>query len=68
MTDLLDAKAVAAILGTRLNTVYDLAAKGDLPSYRLRGIGRRFRLEELEAWIEGQRSIEIPKLRPGGQR
>jgi len=29
--------------GTRVNTIYDLAATGQLPSLKVPGIGRRFR-------------------------
>jgi excisionase family DNA binding protein len=61
---LLTADQVAAILGTnRVNTVYELAAIGGLPSYRVKGIGRRFRQSEVEAWLEGQRAQGASPLR-----
>lgn len=49
---LVTAKALAETLSTRVNTVYDLAAAGKLPSYRVPGVGRRFRVSEVEAWLE----------------
>lgn len=55
MEQLLTAKQLAQILGTRTNTVYDLAAAGKLPSLRIPGVGRRFRQSEVEAWLEQHR-------------
>ena len=60
---LLDAKAVAAVLGTRPNTVYELASRGDLPSYRIPGVGRRFDADEVAAWLEGCRERKAPPAR-----
>lgn len=53
---LLTAKQLAEILGTRQNTVYDLAARGDLPSFKLPGVGRRFRETDVERWLDRHRS------------
>jgi excisionase family DNA binding protein len=52
---LLNAKQLAELLGCRLNTVYELASRGELPSYRVAGVGRRFRESEVEDWIQRQR-------------
>ena len=49
---LITAKQLAELLGTRTNTVYDLAAAGKLPSLRIPGVGRRFRVSEVERWLE----------------
>jgi excisionase family DNA binding protein len=53
--NLLTAKQLAAILGTRTNTVYDLAAAGQLPSFKVPGVGRRFRVSDVERWLEQHR-------------
>ena len=55
MEQLLTAKQLAALLGTRANTVYELAARGELPSLKVPGVGRRFRISEVQAWLESQR-------------
>jgi excisionase family DNA binding protein len=52
---LLTAKQLAELLGTRTNTVYDLASAGELPSLKVPGVGRRFRESEVSAWLEGCR-------------
>jgi excisionase family DNA binding protein len=50
--NLLTAKPLAELLGTRTNTVYDLAAAGQLPSFKIPGVGRRFRASDVEAWLD----------------
>ena len=57
---LLSAKQVAALLGTRQNTVYELASSGRLPSFRIPGVGRRFRRDEIEDWLESHRERGEP--------
>jgi excisionase family DNA binding protein len=52
MERLLTAKELAAVLGTRANTIYDLAAAGELPSLKVPGVGRRFRESEVTTWLE----------------
>ena len=52
---LLTAKQLAELLGTRANTIYDLASAGELPSLKVPGVGRRFRESEVSAWLEGCR-------------
>jgi excisionase family DNA binding protein len=51
---LLTADEVAHVLGVHANYVYDLANHGDLPSLKFGG-NRRFRLSELEEWLDRQR-------------
>jgi excisionase family DNA binding protein len=51
---LLDAKELAKILGVRPAWVYGQAQRGDLPSFRL-GHYRKFKLSEIERWLEEQR-------------
>jgi PTS system nitrogen regulatory IIA component len=51
---LLTVKEAAAILGVRPGTVYLWAERGELPSYKI-GSLRRFRLADLEAFIESCR-------------
>ena len=53
---LLTAKQVAELLGCRVNSVYELAGRGELPSYKVAGVGRRFRETEIERWLEAQRA------------
>jgi excisionase family DNA binding protein len=53
--NLLTAKQLAELLGTRTNTVYDLAASGQLPSFKVPGVGRRFRVSEVERWLDQHR-------------
>ena len=52
MSQMLTAQQVADLLGTRRNTVYELAAAGALPSLKIPGVGRRFKAHEVEAWLE----------------
>jgi excisionase family DNA binding protein len=47
------AEEVAAFLGVHRNYVYDLAARGELPSLKFNG-NRRFRWDEVQAWLEKQ--------------
>jgi excisionase family DNA binding protein len=51
---LLTAKELAKLLGVHSNYVYNLAASGTLPSYRIGG-NRRFRWSEVEAWLAEHR-------------
>jgi excisionase family DNA binding protein len=53
---MMTARQVAEFLGLHENWVYDRAASGDLPSYKLGGT-RRFRREEIEAWLTAQRGV-----------
>jgi excisionase family DNA binding protein len=55
-TRLLRAKEVVHILGVDPSRVRELVASGDLPSVRLGAQGwHRFRLEDVEALIAGQK-------------
>lgn len=54
MESMMTAHQVAELLGVHENWVYDRAASGGLPSYKLGG-ARRFRREEIEAWLTAQR-------------
>ena len=45
--DLIDVEAVARMLGVSVDWVYDRAASGELPSYRL---GRFLRFAPSEVW------------------
>jgi excisionase family DNA binding protein len=51
MEPLLSARELAEILGVNLNYVYEQAAAGRLPSYKIGG-NRRFRASEVEAWLD----------------
>lgn len=56
MESLLTARQVAELLGVHENWVYDQAASGALPSYKIGG-ARRFEPEELREWIRAQRQV-----------
>jgi excisionase family DNA binding protein len=64
---LLTANQLADILGTRKNTVYELAASGKIPSHKVPGVGRRFKEAEILEWLEQCREPREPKkLRRSG--
>lgn len=50
-TRLLSARSAAAFLGLHTQTVYDMAASGVLPSFKI-GKSRKFDIHALENWIE----------------
>jgi excisionase family DNA binding protein len=52
---LLTVKDVASLLAVHENYVYDLASRGELPSYKIGGM-RRFRLSEVYDWLDRQSS------------
>ncbi len=54
MESMLTARQVAELLGVHENWVYDLAARGELPSYKIGGT-RRFIREEVDGWIAEHR-------------
>lgn len=68
MEAMMTAREIADFLGVHENWVYDHAAAGHLPSYKIGGF-RRFRKEELEAWLAAQRQEPEPRpvLRAVGQ-
>jgi excisionase family DNA binding protein len=51
---MMTARQVAALLGVHENWVYDQAAMGVLPSYKIGGT-RRFLADELRGWIAEHR-------------
>jgi excisionase family DNA binding protein len=65
MESMMTARQVAELLGVHENWVYDRAASGGLPSYKLGG-ARRFRQEEIEAWLRAQRQADQAPSRPAG--
>ena len=54
MESMMTVRQVAELLGVHENWVYDHAASGDLPSYKIGGT-RRFDPDELRDWIDVQR-------------
>jgi excisionase family DNA binding protein len=52
---LLTVPELAAVLGLHEKTVYDLAARRVIPSYKI-GTARRFRVSEVESWLARQRA------------
>ena len=64
MTDrLLKAREVAELLGLSSSTVLDWFESGRLPGFKLGGRAVRFRVTEVEAWLEGQRRGPAPSDR-----
>ena len=57
MESMMTVRQVAELLGVHENWVYDQAASGELPSYKLGGT-RRFDPDELRGWIAGHREAE----------
>jgi len=57
MESMMTVRQVAELLGVHENWVYDQAASGELPSYKIGGT-RRFDPDELRGWIAGQREAE----------
>jgi excisionase family DNA binding protein len=54
MESMLTTRQVAELLGVHENWVYDHAASGDLPSYKIGGT-RRFDQDEVGHWVEEHR-------------
>ena len=57
MDSMMTARQVAELLGVHENWVYDQAANGWLPSYKLGGT-RRFDPDELRGWLAAHREAE----------
>jgi excisionase family DNA binding protein len=57
MEPMMTLRQVAGLLGVHENWVYDQAASGELPSYKLGGT-RRFDSAELRGWINEHRQAE----------
>jgi excisionase family DNA binding protein len=57
MESMMTVRQVAELLGVHENWVYDQAASGALPSYKIGGT-RRFVREEVLAWIAEHRQPE----------
>jgi excisionase family DNA binding protein len=63
MESMMTARQVAELLGVHENWVYDQAANGDLPSYKIGGT-RRFDPGELRGWIAEHRQAERGRQAP----
>jgi excisionase family DNA binding protein len=67
MESMMTVRQVAELLGVHENWVYDQAASGELPSYKIGGT-RRFDREELRGWIadhrEAERKLERTSSKP----
>ena len=57
MKSMMTVRQVAELLGVHENWVYDQAASGQLPSYKIGGT-RRFDRDEVRGWIAGHREVE----------
>lgn len=68
MESMLTARQVAELLGVHENWVYDLAVRGELPSYKIGGT-RRFIRDEIFGWIGEHREPERHQVpRRGGPK
>ncbi|HEX6789608.1 MAG TPA: helix-turn-helix domain-containing protein [Gaiellaceae bacterium] len=61
MESMMTVRQVAELLGVHENWVYDQAAGGALPSYKIGGT-RRFDPDELRAWIAERRGAARKQL------
>jgi excisionase family DNA binding protein len=57
MESMMTVRQVAELVGVHENWVYDQAASGELPGYKIGGT-RRFDPDELRGWIAGHREAE----------
>jgi len=57
---LLSVKEAASYLGVSPCTVYRLEKKREVPSIRGRGLGIRFKKEEIDSWLEKRKSRSLP--------
>ncbi len=63
MESMMTVRQVAELLGVHENWVYDQAAGGELPSYKIGGT-RRFDPDELRGWIAQHREPENGRRPP----
>jgi excisionase family DNA binding protein len=63
MESMMTVHQVAELLGVHENWVYDQAATGELPSYKIGGT-RRFDPDELRGWIAEHRQAERKQPEP----
>lgn len=61
----LTVEELAVLLRCQPEKVYRLAARGELPSYKVEG-RRLFSQAEVAAWLEGRRAAPAPVLRQVG--
>lgn len=59
-SNLLTIAEVAAYLSIKQKTIYAKVEAGNIPSYRIGGL-IRFRLDEIDAWLEGCRKVNKPE-------
>jgi excisionase family DNA binding protein len=61
---LLTARELGQLLGFSAATIVDWSEAGKLPAFKVGG-RLRFRLSEIEAWLEEQRLEQTPRREPG---
>lgn len=59
-SDIMTIDEVAEYLKLKVKTAYHLAAKGDIPGFKVGGAWR-FRRRDIEAWIHHQTSKDEPE-------
>ena len=60
---LLTARELGELLGFSASTIVDWSERGEVPAFKVGG-RLRFRLSELEAWLEARRIGAAPSHRP----
>lgn len=62
MSGLLTVKALASLMGVSPCTIYRLEREGGLPSLRGKGLGIRFKQNDIDAWMEDRKSKILPNI------
>jgi excisionase family DNA binding protein len=62
--EILTVVEVAQLLKVAEKTVYTMAQKGELPAFKVRGQWR-FKRDDIDAWIEGQKAAARAEPQPG---
>ena len=59
-------KQLSSFLNLHPNTIYKLVEKGEIPFIKIKGVGIRFREEEIKAWLEegSNKASQISELLP----
>lgn len=66
LDEILTLPEVAQLLKVADKTVYTMAQKGELPAFKVRGQWR-FKRDDINAWIEGQKAAARPETQLGPQ-
>jgi|GEM_PF-153251 excisionase family DNA binding protein len=59
---LLTVKELSSYLGVSPCTVYRMAEKGEIPLIRCQGLGLRFKVEDIDVWLEKRKNRPLPQF------